>query len=289
MSKISIVMPVYNAEKYVSEAIESVLQQSFEDFEFIIVDDGSTDKTLSIIHSYKDKRINLIQNSHNFINSLNIGLNAATSKYIARMDADDRMHIDRLKIQYNRLEESPQITVCGSWMVSFGEHIPLGGLVRSVPGFIEYPLLHLLRDNVFFHPTIMLRTDFLRQHKLQYNEKYIYAEDYKLWFEIAKCRGLFYIETQALLYYRYSDSQVSLKKEEEQKKVFKQVRKEILDYLIALNQKQYPSLSDMNRATSNARQEHLLDEADIFNFFYALFMNNKQILEIGRSNELQTI
>lgn len=119
-------MPAYNAEKYVAEAIESVLKQSFGDFEFIIVDDGSTDETLSIIRSYQDARIKLILSSHDFIASLNTGLNTVTSKYTARMDADDRMHIDRLKIQYSRLEESPQITVCSSWMASFGEHIPPG-------------------------------------------------------------------------------------------------------------------------------------------------------------------
>lgn len=83
MSKISVVMPTYNAEKHVSEAIESVLKQSFGDFGFIIVDDGSTDETLSIIRSYQDVRIKLIQSSHNFVASLNIGLNAVTSKYTA--------------------------------------------------------------------------------------------------------------------------------------------------------------------------------------------------------------
>lgn len=79
---ISVVMPTYNAEKYVTEAIESVLNQTFNNFEFIIVDDGSTDSTKSIIQSFKDNRIKLIENEHNFIASLNIGINNASGKYI---------------------------------------------------------------------------------------------------------------------------------------------------------------------------------------------------------------
>lgn len=79
---ISVVMPTYNVEKYVAEAIESVLNQTFNNFEFIIVDDGSTDSTKSIIQSFKDNRIKLIENEHNFIASLNIGINNASGKYI---------------------------------------------------------------------------------------------------------------------------------------------------------------------------------------------------------------
>ena len=81
--EISVLMPVYNAEKYVAEAIESTLKQSFQDFEFLIIDDGSTDNTLSIIRSYKDQRINVITNEHNLVQSLNLGLKEAKGKYIA--------------------------------------------------------------------------------------------------------------------------------------------------------------------------------------------------------------
>lgn len=276
-------MPTYNAEKHVSEAIESVLKQSFGDFEFIIVDDGSTDETLSIIRSYQDVRIKLIQSNHDFIASLNIGLNAVTSKYTARMDADDRMHVDRLKIQYSRMEESPRITVCSSWMASFGEHVPPGMLARPASGLVEHPLLYLLQNNIFFHPTVMIRTDFLRQHMLQYNKEYIYAEDYKLWVEVATHGGLFYVETQPLLYYRISGSQVSLKKQEEQEVVSIRIKKEILDYLITLNKEEHPSLPEMALSIYNAKQEKLLNEDDIFKFFYALFTNNKNLLNTGSS------
>ena len=128
MSKISVVMPTYNASKYVSEAIESTLKQSFFDFEFIIVDDGSTDNTREIIRSYDDNRIKLVENEHNFIGSLNKGLELAGGKYIARMDADDIMHIDRLKIQYSIMEAKPEIDICSAWMAPFGDNIPKGSV-----------------------------------------------------------------------------------------------------------------------------------------------------------------
>ena len=90
---ISIVMPAYNAEMYIREAIDSVICQSFPDFECIVVDDGSTDGTRDIIRAYHDKRIVLLENKHDFIASLNLGMDAARGRYIARMDADDIMHL----------------------------------------------------------------------------------------------------------------------------------------------------------------------------------------------------
>lgn len=114
--QISVIMAAYNAEKYIGEAIESTLGQSFSDLEIIIVDDGSTDATRSIVRSYPDERLKLIENKHDYIGSLNIGLKTASGKYIARMDADDIMHIDRLKIQYAIMEEDPRTTICSSWI-----------------------------------------------------------------------------------------------------------------------------------------------------------------------------
>ena len=99
MCEISVVMPVYNAEMHIKDAIESVLEQSFVDFEFILIDDGSTDRTSSIIQSYNDKRVRLIQNSHNFIESLNLGIENSLGKYMARMEGEYIRHIDRRKIQ----------------------------------------------------------------------------------------------------------------------------------------------------------------------------------------------
>lgn len=224
-------MPVYNCGQYVAEAIESVLKQSFTDFEFIIIDDGSTDSTLDIIRTYKDKRIVLLQNKHDFIATLNLGFRNASGKYIARMDADDIMHIDRLKVQYNIMEEVPGITVCGTWVTLFGEHVNKGASPVSFSGMIKNPLLQLLKGNILYHPTVMLRKEFLTTHNLVY-ENYAYAEDFKLWVEIAKRGGVFYVESVPLLYYRISQSQVSHLKMTDQKATAWLIKQEIVSFLL---------------------------------------------------------
>ena len=191
MCEISVVMPVYNAEMHIKGAIESVLEQSFVDFEFILIDDGSTDRTSSIIQSYNDKRVRLIQNSHNFIESLNLGIENSLGKYMARMDGDDIMHIDRLKIQYAIMQEYPDVTVCGTWMNSIGTYSQTNGLLSTLSGLVEQPLLKFTKGNFLFHPTTMIRMDFLKKNALKY-ENCPYAEDFKFWVEIAKSGGSIY-------------------------------------------------------------------------------------------------
>ena len=178
MPEISVVMAAYNAGKYIAETIESTLKQSFSDFEYIIVDDGSTDNTLSVIRSFKDKRIKVIENKHDFIGSLNIGIDTAKGKYIARMDADDIMHIDRLKIQQTIMEEEPDITVCSAWMSPFGKGVSKGTVSRTISGILKSPLLHLLKNNLIVNSTSVMRHDFTKKHALRY-EYYEHAEDYK--------------------------------------------------------------------------------------------------------------
>lgn len=273
-------MPTYNVEKYVAEAIESVLKQSFDDFEFIIIDDGSSDNTLKIIRTYKDKRIRLIENKHDFIGSLNIGLDVASGKYIARMDADDIMHIDRLKIQYSIMEEEKTITICSSWVSPFGKDVTKGAVAKTAFGILEHPLLHFLKGNNIFHPTVMMRTDFLRLHNLRY-QNYEYAEDYKLWMEIAKKHGRFYVESQPLLLFRVSEDQISNKKREKQKKTSVKIQREILDYLIQLNSLKYSSFNKMLEAMLCAKDEQLLDNDEIFKFFLMLFIKNKNNLSLS--------
>lgn len=222
MNKISVVMSTYNAESYVAEAIESVLNQSFDDFEFIIVDDGSEDNTLSIIRSYADARIKLIENKHDYIGSLNLGLKTAIGKYIARMDADDRMHTDRLKVQHRLMEQHTEIDVLGSWIEVFGDNTR-SHVVGTLYGFIQDPLFKLLRGNILFHPTTMIRKSFWEAHSLHY-ESYAHAEDYKLWVDAAIQGACFYIEPQTLNYYRVSDRQVTQKcrlKQEETSRIIR--------------------------------------------------------------------
>ena len=113
MPVVSVVMPTLNAEKYLAEAIDSILKQTFSDFEFLIIDGGSVDKTVSIIKSYQDKRIRLLNGSgKNIAADLNIGLEAAVGKYIARMDADDVALPERFAKQVDFLDAHPECSIC---------------------------------------------------------------------------------------------------------------------------------------------------------------------------------
>ena len=121
---ITVLMTVYNGESYLTEAIESILYQSYADFEFLIIDDASTDSSNKIILSYKDDKIRYVRNDYNIgqTASLNYGLNIANGKYIARMDQDDLSHRDRLFIQHNYMEQNPNISVVGSWAELINEN-----------------------------------------------------------------------------------------------------------------------------------------------------------------------
>jgi glycosyltransferase involved in cell wall biosynthesis len=148
--KISVVMPAYNAEKYISEAMESILNQTFIDFVLLIVDDGSTDDTVKIIRSYKDSRITLIRNNHEgIVTALNTGFEKVAGKYVARMDADDVMHPQRLEIQYSYMEENSDITVCASWMRVFDDK-GTSRITQIHEGYIDNILQKLLKGNIIY-------------------------------------------------------------------------------------------------------------------------------------------
>lgn len=269
MKSLSVLMPTYNCEDFVKEAIESVLNQSFCDFEFLIVDDGSSDRTLSVVESYKDERIVLIRNEHNFVGSLNCGLSRAEGKYIARMDADDIMHPDRLQIQYSIMEECPQIDVCSSWMSGFGKGISKT-VMSTLSGVIRFPLKIFLKHNFVYHPTVMLRKDFLNKFDLKY-QPYEHAEDLKLWSEIAKQGGTFYVEPQSLLYYRVSEGQVTQKFHVMQMSTTARIKKEIIDYLISTLDLERDEINDLRSRMLAMTEKGLVSYPFYFDLFYELF------------------
>lgn len=227
---ISINMTVYNGEKYIAEAIRSVLNQTFDDFEFIIIDDGSTDNTSGIIRSFRDKRMMHITNPHDYIRSLNTGLEKSSGRYIARMDADDIMHPDRLSVQHAIMEAHPDIDVAGTWMYCFDE----SGSERiwsTHGGYVDEPLKALLKSCFVLHPTSMVRKSLIDQHHLRY-QPYLYAEDYKLWSDAAKYGARFYIDSQLLHYYRISTGQNSSRYKKEQSENTFNVQKDIIACLM---------------------------------------------------------
>jgi glycosyltransferase involved in cell wall biosynthesis len=211
--KISVLMPVYNGETYLKEAINSILSQTYTDFEFLIINDGSTDKSLEIIESYNDQRIRLINNDGNIglIKTLNKGLDMAKGEYIARMDADDISLPERFEKQVKYMDENPDIAICGTSVKIIGLEREIAYKKTTNP---ELNKCKLLFEGYIVHPTVFIRTKAIRDFNLYYPD-YKYAEDYGFWVEVSKHFKLANVE-DVLLLYRMHPAQISSDKKEEQ-------------------------------------------------------------------------
>jgi glycosyltransferase involved in cell wall biosynthesis len=185
MPRVSVVMSVYNAERYVEEAIESILGQTFRDFEFIIVDDGSTDTTSEILHNFDDERIMLVENDGNIglTRSLNKGLQMARGKYIARMDADDISLYERLEKQVQFLDTHPDVGLVGSAVIYIDPDGKELGVQRVCTENIHQALLNV--EFCWWHSATAFRSECLESVG-PYREGFRYAQDYDLWLRIAE-------------------------------------------------------------------------------------------------------
>ena len=229
MCKISIIMPVYNGEKYLKEAIDSILDQTFKEFEFIIINDYSNDDSLKIINSYNDKRIILVNNDQNLgiAKSLNKGIEISKGKYIARMDADDICYRHRLETQINFMENNLDIGMCGSAVEVFTDN---SSNIHECPlNHNEIKALQIF-NSAFCHPTVMIRKEILSRHKLSYNEFYEGMEDYELWIRMSRVTKLANIK-ESLLKYRCHDGQVTKNISKLQHEKMKLIRKRTLKEL----------------------------------------------------------
>lgn len=190
--KISVVLSTYNRAKSLSFAVESILDQTFKDFEFIIIDDGSTDNSWEVIQSYaqQDSRIIPLKNKSNkgLVYSLNRGLDKARGEYIARMDDDDSSVPFRFERQVQAMDNNPDIIVLGSGLIG-REETPLklsSPPVLNVPEAVE---INSYFSSALAHPTIMIRKDFIRKHNIHYNQKYLYAEDTGFYKDVLNAGG----------------------------------------------------------------------------------------------------
>ena len=203
---ISVIMPVYNAEKYLNKAIDSILNQTYKDFEFIIIDDGSTDNSLQIIESYTDKRIRIIHKTNfGLIDTLNLGISLSGGDWIARMDADDISYRNRLEEQLKYIKDD--VAVIGSQ----ADIIDKDDKVYGTTSFeIEHDKIVsklLKRNSTIIHPSAIIN-----KFKLigvgGYDLKMLAAEDYDLWLRISKVGKIMNIG-KPLLGLRKHDNNVS--------------------------------------------------------------------------------
>lgn len=204
MTKISVLMPVYNTkESFLKEAIESILNQTEKDFEFIIINDGSTINVEDIILSCKDSRIKYVLNENNLglIKTLNKGLGLAKGEYIARMDADDISLPDRLEKQLLFMESNPDTDILGTWFKCF----PRKRVIESPLNDKDIKQTLLVSSNMLGHPTIMFRTSTVKKLNILYDEKANYVEDYALWLSLID-KVNFACVPEILLNYRLNNS-----------------------------------------------------------------------------------
>lgn len=209
---ISVVMPVYNAEKYVAEAIDSILNQTYGDFEFIIVDDCSTDNSYDIIRMYAetDNRIKLFRNDINskLPKTLNFGISKSVGKYIARMDADDISLPERFAKQLEFMEQNPDVGVFGSYAVTIGA---CSRLIKVQLKSCLIKSFSLFFCNNMLHPSVIIRKNIFETYSdLKYDENLSgLAEDYDLWVRML-LKGIKFANLDLpLLKYRISPKQAT--------------------------------------------------------------------------------
>jgi glycosyltransferase involved in cell wall biosynthesis len=237
--KITVLMPVYNCELYIQEAVDSILNQTFTDFEFLIIDDASTDETVAIIKTYNDPRIQLIQKPENsgYTNSLNHGLSIARGEYIARMDGDDISLPERFAKQVAFLDANQDVILCGTFYSIIGTE-----RVVTVPENFEEIKIEMLWGCCVGHPTVMIRKCILDKFSIIYDVKKEPAEDYDLWCRLLSIGKLHNLQ-EVLLNYRVHNSQVSKKRIDQQINTAVETRIDLFNYLdFKMNINEYNSL-----------------------------------------------
>lgn len=233
---ISVIMSTYNEEKYIETSLKSLLHQSFQDFEIIIVDDASTDSTRQLIQGLSDERIHLICNEENqgLTKNLNKALNYAKGKYIARMDGDDIALRERFEKQYQYMENHPKTMLVSCYTKSFGD----SDLVFALPDDSEILRVRMLVRPVYAHPGFMMRRE-LVDAGYCYNEEYRTAQDYEFASRVAQ-KNKIGLVPEVLLLYRVHKKQISAKAGNQQFNNADKIRKRQLDTLgVQLSRKEW--------------------------------------------------
>ena len=208
---ISILLPAYNCMQFLSQTIDSLLNQTFADFELLIINDGSTDDTEQVIKSYKDARIRYIKNEVNsgLIYSLNKGIDLAAGKYIARIDADDLALPQRLELQKKWLDDHPLTAVVGCTVQMIDEQNKGLGLWKDDQQTTTFKAIKAMMpwENCLAHPSVMIRTELAIQYKYDGNQQH--TEDYDLWLRMLADGLIIEKVPQNLLLYRVHQSSIT--------------------------------------------------------------------------------
>ncbi|MFV8806036.1 glycosyltransferase family 2 protein [Aerococcus urinaeequi] len=206
--KVTVLMPVYNAEKYLRQAVESILNQTYKEFDLLVIDDGSTDNSAFIIKEFNDSRIIYLKNERNLgiTKTLNRGLELIESEYIVRMDSDDICKPKRLEEQIFYMDKNKNIAISGTNIIVFSEEkniIDTRVRVSTKPNQVRTELLF---HSPLFHPTVIVRNEVIKKENFKYSPKFEATEDYGLWQDVARKYDISNLEKQLLRYRVHSDS-----------------------------------------------------------------------------------
>lgn len=268
---VSILIPIYNAEKFIQNTIDSVLSQSFSDFELLLLDDYSNDNSAEVIKSYVDPRIKYVLCPHNFVNTLNCGLDLAKGKYIALLDHDDIMLPQRLELQYEYMELNPKVIACGGFMQSFGLY---SKVLKAPLSYLEI-IEKMICWSPMLNPTGFIRREILISNHIRYSSGYSFAADYKFWFDVIKIGKVVNIP-EILTLYRTSNKQTSIVYGAESYEASTRIRLEIIEYYLSLVQKDcpfYPILmNEFIPALDKLGEEAFFSSKTLFPFMSELIM-----------------
>jgi glycosyltransferase involved in cell wall biosynthesis len=245
---VTVFIPVYNGEKYIREALDSILNQTYKNLDVLIVDDGSTDRSVQIIQSYNDPRIRLIQNSQNkgIPYTRNIAIREARGKYLVLMDADDIASPKRIELQVAYLENHLEIDAVGSYYIKFTET----SKKKIAPPFISPKDLQMMM--IFFdpiaNPSSTVRVESIKKYKLSYHPNYFVAQDYDFWARLSKV-GKISILPEFLLYYRSGHDNITKKsistRLEKRKQITRAIHADLLEfYGIFLTEKELDTFNE---------------------------------------------
>lgn len=269
---ISVVMPVFNAQQDLREAINSILAQTFKDFELIVIDDGSSDDSVEIILAIDDPRIRLLRQPQNkgLVTSLNLGLLEAKGQFIARMDADDLSNPERFSLQIQLMQDG-NLDICGSHWAQIDAQGRQFAILEAPSSYAEV-VATLATTVPYAHGSVMMRRSFLDAHRLHYRKGY--GEDYDLWIRFFECGAKFGAVGEILYLHRQHSESITAIKFKEQAAASRMLRRKFVESnLASCNQ----SLGELEQGFPNKSKTVQV---------HCLYLAYRYFVSTGRSSAL---
>jgi glycosyltransferase involved in cell wall biosynthesis len=205
---LSVILPVYNAELYLEDCLKSILNQTYKNYEIIIINDGSTDKSSKIIKEYSNYFYNvkiITRENKGLVYSLNQGIRESTGFYIVRMDADDICTKNRFETQVSFMEANSHVDICGSWVNFFNKTLK-DETIWKTPKSSNDIELYLLFGSALAHPSVIMKSSIFKIHNEWYNHEYRALEDYELWTRLSGEYCFQNVQAKLLYYRRHNES-----------------------------------------------------------------------------------